>query len=152
MVHSGQYIVKWAGRAIIPAQISDDHNFDRRQTVEKRARIEAVISKFFEALNNDDASDVPLTEEVEYYGMFSPVPVKGASDVRDYLEQIAPFMLNEKHGRMIVEGDSVAVTGEFDSVNGLHNEGAFFFEIRDSKIDEVRVIFDTRRMFEGKKD
>lgn len=120
--------------------------------MEERKRVEAVISKFFEALITDDASGIPFTREVEYYGMFSPSPIKGESDVRDYIQQIAPFMLNEKYGKMIVEGGSVAVTGEFDSVNGLHNEGAFFFEIKDDNIDEVRVIFDTRRMFEGKKD
>ena len=120
--------------------------------MENRIRTEAVVSKFFEALNIDDASGVPLAPEVLYYGMFSPVPIKGESDVRDYLQQIAPFMLNEKYGKMIVEGGSVAVTAEFDSVNGLHNEGAFFFEIMDGEIAEVRVVFDTRRMFEGKRD
>jgi len=120
--------------------------------VEKRARTVEVISKFFEALNIDDASEVPLTGDVRYYGMFSPIPIKGEPDVREYIQQIAPFMLEEKFSRIIVEGESVAVTAAFDSVNGLHNEGAFFFEIKDGKIDEVRVFFDTRRMFEGKKD
>ena len=51
-----------------------------------------------------------------------------------------------------MEGESVVVTAAFDCVNGLNIEGAFFFEIKDGKIDEVRVFFDTRRMFEGKKD
>ncbi len=115
-----------------------------------RSQVEAVILKFFEALNIDDASGIPLAKQVEYYGMLSPNPICGESDVRDHIQQIAPFMLNEKHGKMIIEGGSVALMGEFDSVNGLHNEGAFFFEIKNDQISEVRVVFDTRQMFEGK--
>ena len=120
--------------------------------VEQRDRVVWAIGKFFQALHLDDAAGVPLTHGVRYYGMFSPEPITGEIEVRDYIQQISPFMLNEKHGNMIIEGNSAAVTAEFDSVNGLHNEGAFFFKISDDKIDEVRVIFDTRRMFEGKKD
>lgn len=119
--------------------------------MQERKELEAVILKFFEALNIDDASDVPLAENVEYYGMFSPAPIIGKSGVRDYIQQIAPFMVNETYSKMIVEGGSVAVMAEFDSVNGLHNEGAYFFEVEDSKLKKVRVIFDTRRMFEGEK-
>ncbi len=119
--------------------------------MEDRSQVEAAISKFFEALNIDDVSGVPLAKDVKYYGMFSPTPTCGESDVRDYIQQIAPFMENEKYGKKIIEGGSVAVMAEFDSVNGLHNEGAFFFEVQDGQLTEVRVIFDTRRMFEGKK-
>ena len=118
--------------------------------MQDRAQVEAAILKFFEALNIDDASGVPLAEDVHYFGMFSPEPVRGEMDVRDHIQQIAPFMENEKYSRMIVEGGSVAVTAEFDSVNGLHNEGAFFFEVEDGHISMVKAVFDTRRMFEGK--
>ncbi len=119
--------------------------------MQDRSEVEAAVLKFFEALNIDDASDVPLAKNVKYYGMFSPIPTCGESDVRDYIQQIAPFMENEKYSKSIIEGGSVAVMGEFDSVNGLHNEGAFFFEVDNGLITEVRVVFDTRKMFEGKK-
>ena len=119
--------------------------------MEDRSQVKAVILKFFEALNIDDAGDVPLAKDVEYYGMLSPAPICGESEVRDHIQQIAPFMENEKYGRLIIEDGSVAVMAEFDSVNGLHNEGAFFFEVHDGLLAEVRAIFDTRRMFEGKK-
>lgn len=115
-----------------------------------RAEVESVILKFIEALNIDDASVVPLAKHVEYFGMFSPNPVNGESDVRDHIQQIAPFMLNEKYGKMIIEGGSVAVITSFDSVNGIHNEGAFFFEVKEDKIRSIKAIFDTRRMFTGK--
>lgn len=117
----------------------------------KRAEVEAVVLKFVEALNIDDASVVPLTENVEYHGMFSPIPICGEADVREYINQIAPFMENETYGKMIIEKDSVAVQTSFDSVNGIHNEGAFFFEVEGDKIKSIRAVFDTRRMFQGKK-
>jgi len=116
----------------------------------KRAKVEAAVLKFVEALNIDDASIVPLSKNVEYHGMFSPIPVCGESDVRDYIEQIAPFMENESYGKMIIEGSSVAVMASFDSVNGIHNEGAFFFEVDGDRIKSIKAVFDTRRMFTGK--
>lgn len=109
-----------------------------------RAQVESVVLKFVEALNIDDASIVPLTEDVEYHGMFSPIPISGESDVRDYIDQIAPFMLNETYGKMIIEGGAAAVMTSFDSVNGIHNEGAFFFEVEGDKIKAIRAVFDTR--------
>lgn len=115
-----------------------------------RAEVESIILKFVEALNIDDASVVPLSKHVEYHGMFSPVPITGESDVREYIDQIAPFMLNEKYGKMIIDGGSAAVMTSFDSVNGIHNEGAFFFEVEGDKIKSIRAVFDTRRLFEGK--
>ena len=116
----------------------------------KRAEVEAVVNRFVEALVIDDASVVPLSKHVEYHGMFSPIPISGESDVREYIDQIAPFMLNEAYGKMIIEGDSVAVMTSFDSVNGIHNEGAFFFEVEGDKIKAIKAVFDTRRMFKGK--
>ena len=119
--------------------------------MDDRAQVEAVISKFFEALNIDDASDVPLADNVEYHGMFSPLPTRGEPEVRDYIQQIAPFMLNEKYSKLIIDGGSAAVMGEFDFVNGLHNEGAFFFEVENGLISIIRAVFDTRQIFEGAK-
>ena len=115
-----------------------------------RAEVEAVILKFVEALNVDDADKVPLTEDVVYHSLFSKVPIRGEDDVRDHIEQIAPFMLNETFGKMIIEGQSVAVRTSFDSVNGVHSEGVYFFEVEGDRISEVRAFFDTRPMYEGK--
>ena len=115
-----------------------------------RTEVEAVISKFIEALNTDDAGSLPLTDDVEYYGVFSPDPILGEADVRDHIQQIAPFMLNEAFGKMIIEGSSAAVRTAFDSVNGIHSEGAYFFEVEGDRIREIRALFDTRPMFEGK--
>ena len=120
------------------------------EQLSNRAEVEAIVLKFVEALNIDDASVVPLAKDVEYYGMFSPIPTCGESDVREYIDQIAPFMVNEEYGKMIIEGGSVAVMTSFDSVNGIHIEGAFFFEVEGDKITKIKAVFDTRQMFKGK--
>ena len=155
--------IVWVTQNLLPSQelviaACDDSNSASKpasnskgdRQLSKRAEIEAVIQTFVEALNIDDASIVPLSKHVEYHGMFSPIPLSGESDVRDYIEQIAPFMENETYGKMIIEGGSVAVMTSFDSVNGIHNEGAFFFEVDGDKITSIRAVFDTRRMFAGK--
>jgi len=155
--------IVWLTQNLLPSQVlitaaCDDSNSAGKpasnskgdRQLSKRAEVEAVVQKFVEALNIDDASVVPLSKHVEYHGMFSPIPISGESDVRDYIEQIAPFMENEAYGKMIIEGGSVAVMTSFDSVNGVHNEGAFFFEVDGDRIKSIRAIFDTRRMFEGK--
>jgi hypothetical protein len=125
-------------------------NLKGERQLTSRAEVESIVLKFVEALNIDDASVVPLSKHVEYHGMFSPMPISGESDVREYIDQIAHFMLNEKYGKMIIEGGSVAVITSFDSVNGIYNEGAFFFEVEGDKIKSIRAVFDTRRMFKGK--
>ena len=85
-----------------------------------RAEVEAIVLKFVEALNIDDASVVPLAKDVEYYGMFSQIPTCGESDVREYIDQIAPFMVNEEYGKMIIEGDSVAVVESVKAASDVY--------------------------------
>jgi len=125
-------------------------NFIGDLQLSKRAAVEAVVLKFIEALNIDDASNVPLSKDVKYYTMFSPNPTCGEPDVRDLIEQIAPFMKNETYDKMIIEGDSVAVMASIDSVNGIRIKGAFFFELDGDEIKSIRAVFDTRQMFAGK--
>jgi hypothetical protein len=49
-----------------------------------RAEVESVVMKFVEALKIDDACMVPLSEHVEYHGLFSPAPICGEPDVREH--------------------------------------------------------------------
>ena len=114
-----------------------------------RAQVEAVIQQFFEALNSDDASGVLLSDGVEYIGILMSDPVCGETDVREHLQQIAPFMLNVKHGQMIIEAGSVAILTEFDGVNDIHVDGAFFMDVEDGKISRIRAIFDSRTLLSG---
>ena len=114
-----------------------------------RLQVETIILRFFELMNSDDVSGLPLAEQVELHGPLTPEPVRGKAEVHDHLQQIAPFMLNVNTGKMIIEGNSVAVLAEFEGVNGIHLEGAYFLEVKDGKISEVKTIFDSRPLFSG---
>jgi len=117
--------------------------------VSNRLQVETAILHFFEVMNSDDVSGLPLSENVEYFGILSKEPVRGESAVRDHIQQIAPFMLNVINRKMIIEGDSGAVLTKFEGVNGVHVDGSFFFEVEDGKISEIRAIFDSRPLFSG---
>ncbi len=116
-----------------------------------RAQVESAILQFFEALNSDDASGLPLAEQVKFFGMLSPEPICGEVEVRDHIQQVAPFMLNETIRQMIIEGDSGAVLAKFEGVNGVHVDGTYFLKVEDGKISEIRAVLDTRPLFAGGK-
>ena len=116
-----------------------------------RAQVESAILQLFEALNSDDASELPLAEDAKFYGMLSPEPICGESEVRDHIQQVAPFMLNETILQMIIEGDSCAVRAKFEGVNGINVDGTYFLKVENGKISEIRSVFDTRPLFSGRK-
>jgi hypothetical protein len=115
-----------------------------------RSQVANIVVQFFEALNSDDVSSLPLSRHVEYAGMMTPEPVCGESQVRGHLQQVAPFMLNVKHGEMIIEDGAVAVPVEFDGVNGIRVEGAFFMKVKDGAFCLLRAIFDTHSLLTGR--
>ncbi len=115
----------------------------------KRSQIESIIGQFYEAMNSDDASTLPLAENAEYIGVLTPDPVRGEAEVRQHLEETAPFISNIHSTRMIIEDGAVASLTELDIVNGIHVEGTYVFDIEDGKISRIRGIFDTRAFFTG---
>ena len=73
--------IVWLTQNLLPSQVlviaaCDDSNSASKpasnskgdRQLSKRAEVEAVIQKFVEALNIDDASIVPLSKHVEYHG------------------------------------------------------------------------------------
>lgn len=114
-----------------------------------RLQVETTILRFFESMNSDDVSGLPLADQVELHGPLTPEPVRGEAEVRNHLQQIAPFMLNVNTGKMIIEGNSAAVLAEFEGVNGIRLEGAYFLQVEDGKISDVKTIFDSRPLFAG---
>ena len=112
-----------------------------------RSQTESIIGQFYEAMNSDDTSRLPLAENAEYSGILTPEPVRGEAEVRQYLQETAPFILNIRSIRMIIENGAVASLTEFDGVNGVHTEGTFVFDVENGKISRIRGIFDTRAFF-----
>lgn len=114
-----------------------------------RAQIESIVSQFYEAMNSDDISRLPLAENAEYSGVLTPDPVRGEAEVRQHLQETAPFISNIRSTRMIIEDGAVASLTELDVVNGIHVEGTYVFDIENGKIRRIRGIFDTRAFFTG---
>ena len=114
-----------------------------------RLQTESIIGQFYEAMNSDDISCLPLAEDAEYTGILTPEPVRGEAEVRQYLQETAPFILNIRSTRMIIENGAVASLTEFDGVNGVHIEGTYIFDVENGKISRIKGIFDTRAFFAG---
>jgi hypothetical protein len=115
-----------------------------------RSEIKSLVDQYFSALLTDDVSNLPLTDDVEMKGTMQSEPVRGEADVRSHLEQVAPFMQNERYSRLIIEGDSAAALNEFDGVNGVKGKGTIYFDMKDGKIHRIESVLDTRPFFAGK--
>jgi hypothetical protein len=111
--------------------------------------IRSTVDRFVAAFNENDASGVPLAEDVEYRGPMLVEPIRGANAVRSHLEQVAPFVSRMTLKRLVAEGEWAAMIFEFEGLNGVIIEGAEFLRIRDGEIHEDLVYFDTRPLVAG---
>jgi ketosteroid isomerase-like protein len=125
------------------------HDLKGRKVLSNRSQIESIIGQFYEAMNSDDTSNLPLAENAEYSGVLTPDPVRGEAQVRQHLQETAPFISNIRSTRMIIEEGAVASLTELDIVNGIHVEGTYVFDVENGKISRIRGIFDTRAFFTG---
>ena len=114
-----------------------------------RLQIERAINLFIEAINRNDASNIPLTEDVVMSGPMMAEPTVGEAAVRVYLDQTSPFIAHLDLVKVIIENESAAIMVKFTGINGVVIEGAEFFTFRDGKIASDMIFFDTRRLFKG---
>ena len=114
-----------------------------------RTDMERIIGLYFKAINNNDASMVPLAEDVVISGPMLPEPITGEAAVRRHIADTAPFIARQIEKYSVIEGDSAAVILEFEGINGLIMEGAEFFRVRDGKICDMQNFFDTRPLIRG---
>ena len=115
-----------------------------------RSETKLLVDQFYLALLNDDVSKLPLADDVELKGSMQTEPIRGEADVREHLEQVAPFLLDEHYSRLIIEGDSAAALTEFVAVNGVKGKGTHYFDMKDGKIHRIESVLDTRPFFAGK--
>lgn len=115
----------------------------------ERSQIQKVISLFFEAINANDASIIPLADDVKMSGPMMMEPISGATAVRDYFNETAPFIARMDQKATVIEGENAAVIVEFEGLNGVCIEGARFFRVVDGMICSDQVFFDTRPLFKG---
>ena len=114
-----------------------------------RSTVEQAVGLYFEGLNNNDAAVIPLADDVVFAGPMLSEPISGEAAVRQHLADIAPFVARMDRNLVVIEGDSAAVTLEFEGVNGVVIEGAEFFRITDGKISFVQAFFDPRPLLKG---
>ena len=115
----------------------------------ERAEVEQAIGLFFEAININDASIIPLADDMVMSGPMMPEPISGAAAVRQYLDETSPFMARIDPKTIIIEGGSAAVIVEFEGLNGIVFEGVEIFRVSNGLICSDQVFFDTRLLFKG---
>lgn len=114
-----------------------------------RSDIEQAVRLYFEAINSNDASLIPLSEDVVMHGPMMPEPVRGEAAVRQHIGDIAPFVARMDPRLTVIEGDTAAVIMEFEGISGVVIEGAEFFRVKDGLIFSDQVFFDTRALLKG---
>jgi hypothetical protein len=116
----------------------------------ERSEVEQAISLFFEAMNTNDASIIPLADDVVMSGPMMPEPITGEAAVRQYLDETSPFMARIDQISTIIEGENVAVVVEFEGLNGVIIRGVEIFHVTNGLICSDQVFFDTRLLLKGK--
>jgi len=114
-----------------------------------RSATEQAINLFFEAINTNNAAIIPLADDVVMSGPMMPEPKSGQAAVREYINEIAPFISKVVVKTVIVESDRAAVIASFEMLNGVSFDGAEFFQLENGLITQDLVFFDTRKLFKG---
>lgn len=117
--------------------------------MDQRSEIERAISLFIEAINSNDASRIPLTDDVVMSGPMMPEPTIGQAEVRQYIDETSPFIAHMELKTTLIDDDRAAIIMEFTGLNGVVIEGARFLRFRDGKISSDQNFFDSRPLFKG---
>jgi len=117
----------------------------------ERKQIEQAVKCYIEAINSDNAEIIPLAADVIMSGPMMPEPIHGETAVRLHLAETAPFIAQMSLKLTVIESNNAAIIVEFEGLNGLVIEGAYFFRFTGGLICQVQVFFDTRSLFTGAK-
>lgn len=115
----------------------------------ERSEIEQAVRLYFEAINDNDTLRIPLSPDVVIDGPMMPEPVSGEAAVRRYIGETAPFIARIDTKRTVIEDDTAGVIVEFEGLNGVTIQGAYFFTIRDGLITGNQTFFDTHALIKG---
>ena len=115
----------------------------------ERAAVDRAVGLYFEGMNGNDATVVPLTDDVVFTGPMQPEPLTGEAAVRQHIAEIAPFVARMDRKQILIDGDQAAVVLEFEGLNGVVIEGVDLFRVRDGRICFNQSFFDTRPLLAG---
>jgi hypothetical protein len=116
----------------------------------ERSEVERALRLFYEGINSNNVSIIPLAEDVVISRPMTPDPVSGEEAVRRYIGETAPFIARLDPIAIIIEGGNAAVSIEFEGLNGVVIQGAEIFRIENGLICSGHLYFDTRPLFRGK--
>ena len=114
-----------------------------------RSDIEQAVMLYFEAINSNDASLAPLSEDVVMHSPMMPEPVEGEAAVRQHISDTSPFIARMDPRMTVIEGDTAAVIMEYEGLNGVVFQGAGFLRVKNGLIFSDQVFFDTRTLIKG---
>ena len=115
----------------------------------ERQEVERAIGCYIEAMNTENPEIIPLAPDVELRGPMIPEPICGEAAVRQYLAETAPFIARMTLKKSVIDNDGAAVFVEFEGLNGVIIEGAYFFQFADGRICYTQAYFDTRPLMKG---
>jgi len=115
----------------------------------EREQIVRAIGCYIEAINTDNPKIIPLAEDVVMEGPMLPEPIRGEAAVRQYLGETAPFIARMKLKNSVIEEDKAAVFVEFEGLNDVIIDGAYFFQFTGGLICYEQAYFDTRPIVKG---
>ncbi len=113
------------------------------------SEVQQAVDLYFKAINENNASVIPLADDVKYSGPMLAEPIHGEAAVRQHIADIAPFVARMNQKKIVIDGDTAAVILEFEGLNGVVIEGAEFFQVRNGKICTDQTFFDTRPLIKG---
>lgn len=111
--------------------------------------IESIIRDYFAAQTAAAIDALELSGNVELHGPMLPEPLHGEVAVREYLQEIAPFISATEILEILIDRNSAAVRALTHSINGVELEGGYFFRIYQGQISRIRNLFDTRVLMAG---
>ena len=114
-----------------------------------KAKMQELVELYISGINSNDLSNIPLTQTAVYTGSMLSEPVCGDMEIRNYLQETAPFVESLNCLRLVVEENAAVALVAFSGINGVQVEGTFFFDAIEGSLSEIRAIFDTRPLFKG---
>ncbi|MGD8345610.1 MAG: nuclear transport factor 2 family protein [Lysobacterales bacterium] len=113
-----------------------------------RERIRQQVAQYLDSISKNDPTLAPLAEDAVYGGPMVPTDLRGASAIRQYLGEIAPFIDRVSALRTVIDDDSAAVIMEITGIRKRCWRGSMFFEFKGDLIQSVQVFFDSRLLMQ----
>ncbi|MEM1402733.1 MAG: nuclear transport factor 2 family protein [Pseudomonadota bacterium] len=106
---------------------------------------ESSLERYLDALSSGSVNDLPLTDDVTFYGALLPAPIVGREPVINFLNRVLPS-IRLKEVRQRFEGNDGACAELRFEFEGLAKqlEEAHCLEFEGELISRIRLYYDPR--------